>query len=128
MSNKHILRIDKFLWATRICRTRKSAFNLCNKNKIKINDFITKPSKRIALNVTIEINRNNIKYKYIIKKITKNRISAKLVPDFLDDITSEVELNKLKIRKIYPVVKREKGMGRPTKKERRNLIKHKLIN
>ena len=128
MITKNSLRIDKFLWAVRLCKTRKIAYHLCNKKKIKINDIICKPSKIIDKDNLLEINKNNIFYKYKILNLTSKRLPAKLVGDFIKDITPLEELDKLKIKNIYPRVLRKKGTGRPTKKERRILIKNKLIN
>ena len=128
MITKNSLRIDKFLWAFRLCKTRKIAYHSCNKKKIKLNHIICKASKIVNQNDTIEINKNNILFKYKILQLTSKRLPAKSVIDYLDDITPQKELDKLKIKKIYPIVIRKKGMGRPTKKERRILIKNKLIN
>ena len=128
MITKNSLRIDKFLWAIRLCKTRKIAYHSCNKKKIKLNHIICKASKIVNQNDTIEINKNNILFKYKILQLTSKRLPAKSVIDYLDDITPQKELDKLKIKNIYPIVIRKKGMGRPTKKERRILIKNKLIN
>ena len=128
MTNNNILRIDKFLWCIRIFKTRKIASHACNKRKIKINNYLVKPSKPIKINDIIKINKEQILYEYKVIKLCNNRLPAKSVTNFIDDITPQKELDKLKIKRIYPTIKREKGSGRPTKKERRILIKNKLIN
>ena len=128
MNKNNTIRIDKFLWAMRLCKTRKIAYHACNKRKIKINNITSKASKIIKIDDSIEYNKNNIIYKYKILKITGNRLPAKIVSEYIIDKTSEDELSKLKINNIYPTLIRERGSGRPTKKERRTLKKYKLIN
>ena len=98
MKEKNSIRIDKFLWAVRLCKTRKTASNACLKRKIKINNIIIKPSKLVGYKDIIEYNKNNIFYKYEIIDLISNRISAKLVPQYINDITPEIELEKLKIK------------------------------
>ena len=128
MREKNNIRIDKFLWAVRLCKTRKIASNVCSKRKIKLNGLISKPSKKININDDIEYNKNNILYKFKVVKLIEDRLPAKLVPKYIINQTPQKELDKLKIKNIYPTIRREKGTGRPTKKERRTLKKHKLIN
>ena len=128
MNKNNTIRIDKFMWAMRLCKTRKIAYHACNKRKIRVNNVFSKASKIIKTDDLIEYNKNNIIYKYKVLKITGNRLPAKIVSEYIIDKTSEKELSKLKIKNIYPTIIREKGTGRPTKKERRTLIKHKLIN
>ena len=128
MRKNNNIRIDKFLWAVRLCKTRKIACNACTTKKIKINTIVSKPSKIINIGDSIIFNKNNIFYKYAVIQLTENRLPAKLVSDYIIDQTPQIELDKLKIKNIYPVVFREKGQGRPTKKERRILKKNKLIN
>ena len=128
MRKKNNIRIDKFLWAVRLCKTRKIASNVCTKRKIKINNIISKASKIINIGDSIKYNKNNVIYEYKVITLTENRLPAKLISNYLIDKTPQKELDKLKIKTIYPILRREKGTGRPTKKERRTLKKHKLIN
>ena len=128
MENKVTIRLDKFLWCVRLCKTRNISYNLCKKNKIKINDIIAKPSKKVNIDDIVKINKNHIFFEYEILKLLNKRVSAALIKNYIKDITPLEELDKLKIKNIYPVVFREKGQGRPTKKERRILKKNKLIN
>ena len=128
MQNNNNIRLDKFLWCVRIYKTRTLSSNTCNKKKVKVNDLVAKPSRLINVGDIIEVDKNHIFYKYKIIELVNVRISAKQVSTHILDITSETEINKLKIRKIYPYVLREKGLGRPTKKERRILKKNKLID
>ena len=128
MENKKTIRLDKFLWCVRIAKTRKLSLNLCNQKKIKVNSQIAKPSKRVIKNDIIIVNKKNIFYQYKVIKIIKTRINASLIKDYIIDITPVEEIDKIKIKNIYPRIYREKGAGRPTKKDRRILKKNKLIN
>ncbi len=115
------IRLDKFLWITRIYKTRSLSIQACKKNKISINDVKSKPSKLIKTNDTIKIQKNYIEYQYRVIDLPKSRISAKEVNLYIKDLTLQIELDKLKDRKTnYSIqFKREKGIGRPTKKDRR---------
>lgn len=115
------IRIDKWLWAVRVYKTRSVAAEACKKNKVIINNVLAKACKTIKKNDTINVTKKHITYTYIVKELTKKRISAKLVPDFLINITPEEELNKLLTPKFPDFGTRERGAGRPTKKERRTI-------
>ena len=127
MQNNNNIRLDKFLWCIRLFKTRSLSSKICTRKKVKVNDLIAKPSKLLNIDDIIEIDKNHIFYKYKIIELINSRVSAKLVSKYILDITPETEIDKIKIRKIYPKVVREKGLGRPTKKERRMLEKNKLI-
>jgi ribosome-associated heat shock protein Hsp15 len=116
------VRLDKWLWAVRLYKTRSLATDACNKGRILVNGMEAKPSKELAGNETITIRKPPVIYTYRIKQLLKNRVSAKLVPDYVDDLTSIEELDKLKINETF-FVKRDRGTGRPTKKERRTIEK-----
>ena len=115
------LRIDKWLWAVRIYKTRSLASEACKKNKISINDEIAKPSKLIKKSDTVQVSKRQVTYIYKVIDLTHKRISAKLVPDYLINLTPQEELNKLIPAKFPDFGKRERGSGRPTKKERRTI-------
>ena len=127
MQNNNNIRLDKFLWCIRLFKTRSLSSKICTRKKVKVNNLIAKPSKLLNIDDIIEIDKNHIFYKYKIIELINSRVSAKLVSKYILDITPETEIDKIKIRKIYPKVVREKGLGRPTKKERRMLEKNKLI-
>ena len=122
------IRLDKFLWMTRIYKTRSLSIDACKKNKISINDVKSKPSKLIITNDIIKIQKNYIEYQYKVIELPKNRLSAKEVNLYIKDLTLQVELDKLDDRKnSYSIqFKRERGIGRPTKKDRR--IMDKFLN
>ena len=119
MAEKHTTRIDKWLWAVRIYKTRVLATEACAGGKIKIDGKTVKASRNIQQNDIVQVRKGIVKYLYKIRKISENRMGAKLVSDFLEDITPKQELAKLKSLQKHPIHSREKGLGRPTKRERR---------
>ena len=119
MAEKHTTRIDKWLWAVRIFKTRALASEACAGGKIKIDDTAVKASRNIVQNDIVQVRKGVVKYLYKVLKIAEKRMGAKLVSDFLEDITPKHELAKLKSLQKHPIHSREKGLGRPTKRERR---------
>ena len=119
MMEKHTTRIDKWLVAIRIFNTRALASKACAGGKIKIDGTAVKASRNIKSGDIIQIRKGVIKYIYRVKNTAEKRMGAKLVPDFLEDMTPNEELAKLKAAKQQPILAREKGKGRPTKRERR---------
>ena len=113
------LRIDKWLWAVRIFKTRSQASKACKKDKILINGIPVKPSRIIKVNEIVEVKKSPVIYKYKIKGLLSKRLGAKLVVDYIEDLTPENELMKLEMARSNPYSYRRKGYGRPTKKERR---------
>ena len=123
MVEKNTTRIDKWLWAVRIYKTRKMATDACAGGKVKIDSNAVKASRRVRIGDQIQVRKGVIKYEYIVIKIAEKRMSAKIVPDHLNDITPEEELAKLKSSKGFSIQTRERGKGRPTKKDRRTMDK-----
>jgi len=119
MGDKKEIRIDKFLWAVRIYKTRSIASDECRKGRIFINSVQVKPSRIVLKNELIMVKKPPVSYLYRVIEPIENRVSAKLVQQFIEDITTEEEKAKLGITKTGGIVYREKGTGRPTKKERR---------
>ncbi len=116
------LRIDKFLWAVRLYKTRSIATEAVKKGKVLLNNEKTKASKIIAIDDEIKISRPPIQNTYQVKAFLKNRVGAKLVSDYIKDITPQSELDKLEEIKMSKVEYfRPKGTGRPTKRDRRLL-------
>ncbi len=120
MENNSV-RIDKYLWAVRLFKTRSQAAEACKKGKVLINELPVKPSREIKQNELFELKKSPVVYKYRVKQLLKNRVGAKLVADYLEDLTPADELYKLDVEKNMPYFKREKGTGRPTKKDRRDI-------
>ena len=123
MAEKHTTRIDKWLWAVRIFKTRSLASEACSGGKIKIDGTAVKGSRNIVQNDIVQVRKGVVKYLYKVLKIAEKRMGAKLVQDFLEDMTPEEELAKLQSAHKQPIQTREKGQGRPTKKERRLIDK-----
>ena len=123
MAEKHTTRIDKWLWAVRIFQTRSLASDACAGGKIKIDGTAVKASRNIVQNDIVQVRNGVVKYIYKVRKIAEKRMGAKLVPDFLEDITPDEELAKLESVQKQPIQTWEKGQGRPTKRERRNMAK-----
>ncbi len=123
MQSEENLRIDKWLWAVRIFKTRSIATNACKKQRVLINNIAVKPSRIIRLNEVIYVKQPPITRTYKVKGLLSKRLAARLVLDYVEDITPEEELQKAVIIKDTGFVKRNKGMGRPTKKERRVIDK-----
>jgi ribosome-associated heat shock protein Hsp15 len=123
MAEKNTTRIDKWLWVVRIYKTRSIATKACAGGKVKIEGNTVKASRMVRKGDIIQVRKRVIKYEYKVLKIAEKRMGAKLVPDFLEDITPEEELDKLESAHKQPLQAREKGQGRPTKKERRVMDK-----
>ena len=113
------IRIDKYLWAVRIYKTRSIAADECRKGRITINNVSVKPSRTIESGEIITVKKPPVLYKYKIINLTENRLPAKLVSQFIDDITPDEEKLKLSLNLQSGTFHRDKGTGRPTKKERR---------
>ena len=122
------MRIDKWLWCVRIYKTRQIAFKACNSGKVKMNNKKVKPSRLINENDTISVQKGYVKFKFKVINLLNNRIPAKEVYNFIKNITPKKELIKLQFSKNIKIINREKGLGRPTKKERRTLDKCKWEN
>ena len=119
MAEKHNTRIDKWLWAVRIFKTRAQATEACAGGKVKIDGIAVKASRKIKPGETLLVRRGVIKYMYKVLKIAEKRMGAKLIINFVKDLTPDDERTKLKSSHKQPLQTREKGQGRPTKKERR---------
>jgi ribosome-associated heat shock protein Hsp15 len=115
------VRIDKFLWSVRIYKTRSIASEACRKGRIIINDSPVKPSKSVCKDEIIIVKKLPVIFKYRIIEPIENRVSAKLVINYIEDLTPEEEKAKLDISHSGYTSFRERGTGRPTKKERRSL-------
>lgn len=115
------MRIDKYLWCTRYYKTRNIATTACKKGKIKVNDQVVKPSREVYPTDVIELRKNQINYKLIVNDIPANRVGAKLVDIYRTDVTPKEEFKTQEILKYSKDYYRKKGIGRPTKKDRRDI-------
>ena len=115
------VRIDKWMWATRIFKTRTIALEACKKNRVTVNQLTAKPSRMVKVGDTIQVRKPPITYSFKVLDLTENRIGAKLVPRYLENITPPEQYEILELQKINGFVDRARGTGRPTKKDRRDL-------
>jgi ribosome-associated heat shock protein Hsp15 len=115
------VRIDKWMWATRIFKTRTIATEACKKNRVMINDVPVKPSRMIKVGDIISVRRPPVTYSFKVLDVTVNRIGAKLVSNYLENITPPEQYQILELQKISGFVDRARGTGRPTKKDRREI-------
>lgn len=115
------VRIDKWMWATRIFKTRTIAVEACNKGRISINNVTVKPSRMIKVGDVIDVRKPPITYSFKVLDLTASRMGAKSVPLFLENVTPPEQYEILELNKISGFINRAKGTGRPTKKDRRNL-------
>lgn len=114
-------RIDKWLWAVRIYKTRSIAAEACKKGHISIGDRTAKPAHNIRVGDIVNVKKAPITYSFRVLKCAENRVGAKLVPELMENITSQEQYEILEMSKISGFIDRQRGTGRPTKKERRNL-------
>lgn len=114
-------RLDKWLWAARIFRTRTIAADACKKGRVMIGGIQQKPSKMIKEGEVIQVRKPPVTYSFKVLKCIQNRVGAKLVPEVLENVTTPDQYELLEMNRISGFVNRARGMGRPTKKDRRDL-------
>jgi len=115
------VRIDKWMWATRIFKSRTIAVEACKKGRVMMNNVSVKPSRMIKAGDVIQIKKPPVVYSFKVLALTVRRMGAKLVPEYLEDVTPSEQYALLELDRINGFVNRNKGEGRPTKKERRDL-------
>ena len=115
------LRLDKYLWCIRVFKTRSEATDACKGNKVQVNGVPSKPSKEVKVGDMLVIRKGPVELTYRVKAALHARVGAALVPEYAENLTPEAELDKLHAPKEVFFVKRDKGTGRPTKKDRRTL-------
>ena len=115
------VRIDKWMWATRIFKTRTIAAEACKKNRVMIQGVNVKASRMIKVGDVIQVRKPPITYSFKVLEVTERRMGAKMVPQYLENVTTADQCEILELNKISGFVDRAKGMGRPTKKDRREL-------
>lgn len=115
------VRIDKYLWAMRIYKTRSIASDACKNGRITMNGTQLKPSKTFHIGDIFSVRKGPITYTYRILQLSENRLGAKLVPEYIQDITTPEQLELLELARIAGQSGRDRGTGRPTKKDRRDI-------
>ena len=114
-------RIDKWLWAVRIYKTRSIAAEACKKGHIMVRDKAVKPSFLVRVGDIVQVKKSPITYSFKVLQCAENRVGAKLVPELMENVTPAEQYEALEMSRISGFVDRARGTGRPTKKERRSM-------
>lgn len=114
-------RLDKYVWSVRLAKTRSQAADAISKGKVKLNGENVKPAKDVKVGDEINVIKHTATFSYKVLNMLDRRVGAKLVPDYLLDITPEEEIEKLKVFQISQKSYRAHGTGKPSKKDRRDL-------
>lgn len=115
------VRIDKWLWAVRIFKTRTIAAEAIKKGRVIIGGVAVKPSRMIRVGDVVQVRKPPVTFSFKVLALSDKRMGAKLVPQFMENITPPDQYELLELNKISGFVDRQRGTGRPTKKDRRNL-------
>lgn len=115
------VRIDSFLWAVRLFKTRSIAQDACRKGRVAINDVTAKPAKMVMVGDIISVRKPPITLSFKVLQTTSNRMGAKLVPEYILNVTPPEQYEILDMKRMSGYVDRAQGLGRPTKRERRDL-------
>ncbi len=115
------VRIDKWLWAVRVFKTRSLATDACKMNRVSINGQLTKPSRLVKEGDAISVRKPPIEYSFKVLRVLNNRVGAKLVPEYMENVTPKEQYDILELQRLSRFVDRAKGLGRPTKKDRRDM-------
>ncbi len=115
------VRIDKWLWAVRVFKTRTIASEACKKGRVLIDNNSVKSSRMIRVGDIVQVKNPPVTYSFKVLDLSQKRMGAKLVPEFMENVTPPEEYEILEMNKLSGFVDRQRGTGRPTKKERRDL-------
>lgn len=115
------VRIDKWLWAVRIFKTRTIASEACKKGRILVDNNSVKPSRMIRVGDVVQVRKPPVTYSFKVLDLSQKRMGAKLVPNFMENVTPPEEYEILELNKLSGFIDRQRGTGRPTKKDRRDL-------
>ena len=115
------VRVDKWLGAVRVFKTRSIATEACKKGRVMLGDTPVKPSRTLKPGDVVKVRKPPVTYSFRVLALTQNRLGAKLVPEYMENVTPQSELHLLDMVKISGFVDRRKGLGRPTKREGREL-------
>ena len=116
------VRIDKWLWAVRVFKTRTIAAEACKKGRILIDNNSVKPARMIRIGDVVQVKKPPVTYSFKVIDISQKRMRAKLVSNFMENVTPPEEYEILEMNKISGFVDRQRGTGRPTKKDRRDMV------
>ncbi|MEE1022689.1 MAG: RNA-binding S4 domain-containing protein [Muribaculaceae bacterium] len=122
---KSEVRVDKWLWAMRVFKTRTIATDACKKGRVSMGGSPVKPSRTVKAGDVIDVRKPPITYTFRVVRLTENRLGAKLVPDYLENLTPQSQYDLLEMTRISGFVDRRKGLGRPTKRDGREISRFK---
>ena len=114
-------RLDKWLWAVRIFKTRSIAADACKNGRVSINGALAKPARTVKEGDEVSVRKPPVTYTFRVLQAIEKRVGAKLLPDIIENITDPTQYEILEMSRISGFVNRAKGTGRPTKKDRRAL-------
>lgn len=115
------VRVDKWLWAVRIFKTRSLATDACKKSRVSVGGQTVKPSRTLRVGEVVTVRKPPVEYSFRVLALLSNRVGAKFVPEYMENVTPREQYELLELQRISGFVDRAKGLGRPTKKERRDL-------
>ena len=115
------VRIDKWIWAVRIFKTRSQATEACKKGHVSIGNLPVKPSRIVHVGEIVQVRKNPVTRSFKVLALAEKRMSAVLVPNFMEDVTPVEELEVMEMQRNMRWISRDRGTGRPTKKDRREL-------
>jgi ribosome-associated heat shock protein Hsp15 len=115
------MRLDKFVWCVRLAKTRSKAADAISKSKVRLNGEPVKPAKELKVGDEIQLHKHTSVFTYKVLQLLDRRVGAKLVPDYILDLTPEEEIEKLKLFQLSQNAYRHHGTGKPSKKDRRDL-------
>jgi len=115
------IRLDKYVWCVRLCKTRSQGTELISKGQIKLNSLTIKPSKELRIQDVISVHKNNAVFSYKVIELLDKRVGAALIENFIIDVTPIEEKEKFKAYQLVRQIYRQNGDGKPTKKDRRDL-------
>ena len=115
------VRVDKWLWAVRVFKTRSIATEACKKGRVSIGGVTIKPSRTIRVGEVITVRKPLIEYSFRVLQLLASRVGAKRVAEFMENVTPQAQYELLELQRVSGFVDRAKGLGRPTKKDRRDL-------
>ncbi len=115
------LRLDKYLWSVRLYKTRSNASDACRAGKVKMGEQVLKASHVVRVGERYELSIEPVHKVIEVKALLHNRVAAKLVPDYMTDLTPQEEYERIQMVRQYGFEKRDRGSGRPTKRDRREI-------
>jgi len=121
MGKENEVRIDKWMWATRIFKTRTIAAEACKKGRVSVSGTTVKPSRTIKIGDIIQVRKPPVTYSFKVLQAIEKRVGAKLVAEMMENVTTPDQYELLEMSRVSGFVDRAKGAGRPTKKDRRSM-------